>query len=297
MKRFFGYVEIKTKITSLFVFLMTIGYLLYHKATINWRLTMIFFASMLLFDLTTTAINNFIDTRDNGQTLHYRRSTALVLIFVLFFISAFLGIYLALLTDIVVLLAGGLCFLCGVFYTYGPVPISRQPLGEVLSGVFYGLLIPFLLLYINLPRGSLLILSISFQTISLQIKVIPILSLLLLAAPAFCTTAGIMLANNICDLEKDIAVRRHTLPYYLGGKALYLFAGLYYISYLSIAFLVLFRLISPICLLSLLTLPFVQKNINIFLKKQEKETTFVLAVKNYVLIMGSLSLFIFISFI
>lgn len=297
MKRFFGYIELRTKITSLFAFLMTVAFLLYHNDTINWRLTLIFFASMLLFDLTTTAINNYIDTRTNGQTLQYRRSTALILILILLGISASLGIYLAILTDVVVLLAGGMCFLCGVFYTYGPVPISRQPLGELLSGLFYGLLIPFILLYINLPRGALLILDYNLQTVTLQIKVVPILSLLLLSAPPFCTTANIMLANNICDVEKDLAVRRHTLPYYIGERALYLFAVLYYIAYLAIIIMILSRIISPLCLLILPTLLPVQKNINRFLKKQEKKTTFLLAVKNYVIIMGSLTLLIFLSII
>jgi 1,4-dihydroxy-2-naphthoate octaprenyltransferase len=130
---------------------MTIAFLLYQKQTIHWGLTLLFFAAMFLFDLTTTAINNYIDTKNNHQTLQFTRRTALIIIYVLFGISTALGLTLAYFTDIVILLVGGICFLCGVFYTYGPVPISRQPLGEVLSGVFYGLLIPFILLYINSP--------------------------------------------------------------------------------------------------------------------------------------------------
>ena len=295
MNRFFSYIEIKTKITSIFIFFMTVAFLLYHNYKINWKLTFIFFASMLLFDFTTTAINNYIDTRDNTQVLQYQRRTALVIIFVLLGVSAFLGIYLVTLTDIVVFLAGGLCFLCGVFYTYGPIPISRQPLGEIISGIFYGFLIPFLLFYINMPKGTLLTLNVNFQTINLQIKVAPMLTLVLFSVIPFCTTANIMLANNICDLEKDIAVKRYTLPYYLGEKALFLFAGIYYICYFTMIIMIFFRLLSPICLLFLLTIYFVQKNINAFFRKQEKETTFILAIKNYILINGSLSLLIYIS--
>ena len=52
--------------------------------------------------------------------------------------AAAFWVYLALITDAVVLLLGGLCFLCGVFYSFGPVSISRLPLGEVMSGLFYG---------------------------------------------------------------------------------------------------------------------------------------------------------------
>ncbi len=295
MRRFFKYIEIATKITSTFVFFMTVAFLLYRKETINWRLTLIFFASMLFFDFTTTAINNYIDTRDNQQTLQYERRTALIIIYILFFISTFLGLYLVYLTDVVVLFLGGICFFCGVFYTYGPLPISRQPLGEFLSGLFYGFLIPFILFYINMSKGTLLNLHLSLEEITVQIKVIPMLTLLLISIIPFCITANIMLANNICDLEKDIAVKRHTLPYYIGDKALYLFAGLYYLSYFTLIVMTVLRLLSPLCLLSLITIVLVQKNIKTFFKKQDKATTFILSVKNYMIIMGSVTLLIFLS--
>ena len=271
IKRFLGYVEIMTKITSTFAFLITIAYLIYQKHTVNWGLTLLFFAAMFMFDLTTTAINNYIDTKNNHQTLQFNRRTALAIIYVLFAISAGLGIWLACLTDFVILLVGGLCFLCGVFYTYGPVPISRMPLGEVLSGFFYGVLIPFILVYINSPAGTYLSLNVNLSTISLDLQIRPIITLLLLSVAPFCTTANIMLANNICDLEKDIAVKRHTLPYYIGEKALYLFAGLYYLTYAAIIIMVLFRVLHPVCLLSLITILPVQKNINIFLKNRKKQ--------------------------
>jgi len=295
IKKFLNYVEIRTKITSTFAFLLTIALLLYKKQTINWKLTLLFFAAMFLFDLTTTAINNYIDSKNDLQALQYKRKTALIIIYVLFLLSAAFGLYLAYLTDIIILLVGGICFLCGVFYTYGPVPISRQPLGEFLSGLFYGLLIPFIILYINMPRGTFLSLNFNFEIISLELKIVPMISLLLFSIIPFCTTANIMLANNICDLEKDIAVKRHTLPYYIGDRALYLFAGLYYLPYLALIIMVAFKILSPICLLSLITIIIVQKNISAFFKKQDKATTFVLAIKNYMIIMGSNTLMIFIS--
>jgi len=295
IKRFLSYVEIMTKITSTFAFLMTIAFLVYKKQTINWELTLLFFAGMFLFDLTTTAINNYIDTKNNHQTLQFKRKTALVIICVMFAISAALGLYLAYLTDLVILMVGGICFLCGVFYTYGPVPISRQPLGEVFSGFFYGLLIPFILLYINMPAGTYLTLNVNFTTLSLDLQIVQIFVLLLFSVIPFSTTANIMLANNICDLEKDIAVKRHTLPYYIGKKALYLHAALYYLTYAATILMVVFGILSPICLLVLITLIPVQKNINTFFRKQEKETTFLCAIKNYIIIMGANTLLIFIS--
>src|SRR5690606_9027985 len=176
--------------------MLTIAYLLYRDQPIDWLRTLVFFFSMFLFDLTTTAINNYIDTKTNDQVLQFERRTAFAIICVLFALSTVLGLTLAYLTDAVVLLLGGLCFLTGVFYTYGPVPISRMPLGEVMSGLFYGLFIPFLLLYINMPEGTYLTLGLGWESINLELKVMPMISVLLLAVTPMCTTANIMLANN-----------------------------------------------------------------------------------------------------
>jgi 1,4-dihydroxy-2-naphthoate octaprenyltransferase len=296
IKGFLDYVEIRTKITSTFAFLLTIAFLYYLKQPIDWKLTGIFFIIMFLFDLTTTAINNYIDTKHNGKGLPFRRSTALAIIFALLGISVILGLYLTYLTDFIILMLGGLCFLCGIFYTFGPLPISRQPWGEVLSGVFYGFFIPFLLMDINMPEGSFFSLGFNLKTITLQLQVFPILTLILLAVIPTCTTANIMLANNICDLEQDILVKRYTLPYYLGKKmSLYLFAALYYCTYLAVIIMVIMKILAPIMLISLVSIIPVQKNINRFFEEQMKEVTFITSIKNYVIIMSTDILLVFIA--
>lgn len=287
LNRLLNYVEIKTKITSLFAFLMSLAFLFYKESLINWPLTLLFFVSMFLFDLTTTAINNYIDTKTNGLNLPFERKRAKWIIYLQLGASIGSGLALVAMTDVVVLMIGGLCFLTGVFYTYGPIPISRQPWGELLSGVFYGLWIPFLILYINLPEGSLLILHFDKTAIELSLPILPLVSLGLLAVVPTCTTANIMLANNICDVEKDIRVKRYTLPYYIGDKALTLFAALYYLAYGAILLQVLTGMLSWVCLLTLLTLPTVHKKIRMFMQHQEKATTFMVSIVNYVLLMGS----------
>lgn len=296
IKRFLSYVEIKTKITSVFAFLITTAYLFSVGQKIALGKTLLFFAAMFLFDLTTTAINNYVDTKTNDQILQFKRKIALLIIIILFLVSAALGLYLALLTDVIVLISGVLCFLCGVLYTYGPVPISRQPLGEIFSGLFYGVLIPFILLYINMPKGTYLTYYFSLKTVSMSFEIYPIITMLLLSVSPFCTTANIMLANNICDLQKDVAVKRYTLPYYIGTRrALYLFSLLYYLPFISVIIMVASKMLSPICLISLLAIIPVQKNINGFFKKQDKATTFIYSVKNYIIIMAANSFMIFLS--
>ncbi len=287
LNNFFQYTEIKTKITSTFTFALTLAFLLYWDQKMDWKRTLVFFLAMLLFDLTTTAINNYIDSKDNGQTLAFKRKTSLAVIFVLFALSTVLGLYLAYLSDLVILLAGAVCFACGVFYTYGPIPISRQPLGEVFSGFFYGFMIPFILVYLNTPKGTYLWYELSSKSVSVEIMFIPFLILILLSIIPFATTANIMLANNICDLEKDITVKRYTLPFYIGKAALPLFAGLYGITYLATIVMVVLGIFPVISLLVLITLIPVIRNIRIFFKKQIKEETFICSIKNFMWIMGA----------
>ena len=296
VKKILDYVEIKTKITSIFAFLMTIAFLFYSNQQIDWSVTLIFFGAMFLFDLATTAINNYIDTKTNDQKLHFKRGNALIILMTLLIASLMLALYLVYLTDIVVLLLGGLCFLCGIFYTYGPIPISRQPWGEVLSGIFYGFFIPFILLYINMPEGTYLVLTGNMQTISITLEVFPLLTAMMLSIIPVCSTANIMLANNICDLERDILVKRHTLPYYLGvRKALYLFAGIYYSCYLALMIMTALQILSPICLLFMITFVPVHRNIRLFFREQDKKTTFMVSIKNYLIMMGTITMLIFLS--
>lgn len=292
---FLNYIEIKTKITSVLTFFLTIGFLLYQGGTIQWDKTCIFFVGMLLFDLTTTAINNYIDSKDNDQVLAFGRRTSLYIIYALFLLSTIFGLLLVVKTDLVILAVGGICFLCGVFYTYGPLPISRMPLGELVSGFFYGLVIPFIILYINFPQNTFLEYSIGLDMVSLSLYLGPIVKLILFAVTPFAVTANIMLANNICDLEKDILVKRHTLPYYIGKKALPLFSGLYYITYLTTIIMVIFKIYSPVMLLSLLSIIPIQKNISVFMKKQDKATTFNISIMNFILIMCVNTLVLYLS--
>ncbi len=295
MERFFDFVELKTKITSVFPFFMTAAFLFVRRQPIHWIATSVFFFSMISFDLATTAINNYIDSRHNAQGLRYKRGTAKAIIFLLLAFSVLNGIYLVVLTDAVVLIGGLFCFGCGILYTYGPVPISRTPFGEILSGIFYGIMIPFLLLYINSPTGAYLSLSLGSGTIDLSVNIRGMIHLgLFCAIPAF-TTANIMLANNICDVQQDILVKRYTLPYYLGSSSLQLFAGLYYLCYVDVILMVLLRILSPVCLVFLLTWKAVRNNIKVFLQKQDKQHTFIVSIRNYIIINGAMTVLISIS--
>ena len=142
VKRTLSYVEIKTKITSVFPFLMGLAYLHSSGYGIDPLKTVVFFLGMFCFDLTATTVNNYYDTKKNHQTLQFARPTAMAILLILFAVSVFFGLFLVYLSDPVVLLLGVLCFFFGIIYSYGPVPISHGPYGEIVSGFFYGLIDP-----------------------------------------------------------------------------------------------------------------------------------------------------------
>ncbi len=284
LEKFLKYVEITTKITSVFAYLNTMLFILYQRQPVNVKLMVVFFIAMFIFDLTTTAINNYIDSKDYPEMLPIPRKAAFAAIIIMLSVSTILGLYLAYNTGIVVLLLGALCFALGIFYTFGPIPISRIPLGEAISGIAYGMFIPFLMLYINNP-GNYLDLGFSFEMITLNIHVMPFISFFLFSLVMTFTTANIMLANNTCDIEKDEAVGRLTLAHYIGRKwAVRLYALLYYGCYASVALMVICGILKPAALIFFLSLPLVIKNIHTFKKEQIKEKTFITSIKNFLII-------------
>ena len=287
LKKLFDYVEIRTKVTTTGSFLLTLAYLFYIRQPVDWKLTVIFFVSMMTMDLSTTAINNYIDTKKSGQDLGFSRKAGLWIIIVLLTVSAAAGLYLVYLTDLVVLILGACCFIFGILYTWGPVTISRLPLGEFFSGVLQGFVGPFILLYICMPKGTYVDYSMDMTSIDISLMIVPLLSMILLTIAPVCTIADIMLANNVCDLDSDVENGRYTLAYYLKGKALYLFAGLYYCAYIGNVLMVVFGIATPLLLLSLITIVPVQRNINRFFRVHEKDKTFFYSIVNYLLIIGA----------
>lgn len=283
--RFFNYVEIRTKVASLLPFLLGLVYAAYTWRAVRIGPTLLFFVSMLLFDMTTTALNNYQDSRKDATILPYQRGQAKWILLALLALATLTGLLLAWLTGPVVLAVGALCFMVGILYTFGPAPISRMPLGELFSGVFLGFFVPFLVVFINAPAGSLVEFAWAAPSLSLIFNLAGLPRLVLLATPAVCCIANVMLANNACDVDHDVKVDRFTLPYYLGRKkSLLLFAALYLVSYGAIVLLVVLAVLPPLVLLTLPTAILVIQNVRRFFAKQVKSETFAFSVHNLIII-------------
>lgn len=298
LKVFLKLVEIQTKIASLFPFLLGILFAQFYFGTINIGNTLLFFLAMLLFDLTTTAINNLMDYQ-KAKDVSYKENTNIIgqeriaektviqLIVTMLTFASLLGLWLVFRTNILLLFLGGACFIVGIFYTFGPLPISRMPLGEALSGVVMGFGIFFIAVYVNVAPTTLIDLSFHGTTFLLEGNVLTILKIFLVSLPTVFLIANIMLANNTCDLEQDISNHRFTLPFYIGkSNAVLLFNLLMYASYVMVVLAVIFHLLHPILLGVLITLIPIQKNLQQFNQRQVKEETFSVAIKNISLFCG-----------
>ncbi|WP_010632123.1 1,4-dihydroxy-2-naphthoate polyprenyltransferase [Sporolactobacillus vineae] len=306
---FLNLVEIRTKLASLFPFLIGCLFVSYRYHTFNLLNTLIFFASMLLFDMATTAINNYMDYRKATSDEYRRRENIIsrqnipegLVVFTiisLVAIATVLGISLVVRTDLVVLLAGMVCFAIGILYSFGPIPLSRMPLGELFSGVTMGLGILFLTVYANAYDEGIVNLIWQGRIVVLRADILHLVEIVLVSLPCVFTIANLMLANNICDLDDDIKNNRFTLVYYIGKKyALWLFDGLYAGSFAAILIAVLLRILPPVLLLAVLIILPVYKLVRQFNVMQVKSKTFVVAVKNLVLINAAIAFLLLVAVI
>lgn len=297
-KSFLKLVEIQTKVASFIPFLLGTVYAVYRFDSFNIKNFIIMFISLLSFDMATTAINNYFDYKKAKKldSFGYNEHNAIVrdnltessvktTICILITLAVVCGILLFLSTNIIILILGVISFLVGILYSFGPIPISRTPFGEVFSGLFMGFIITFIAVYIHIVDLNIVKLAYSNWILSINVNMKEILYIFLISVPAINSIANIMLANNICDREDDIVDKRYTLAVYVGTeRALIIFKALYYLVYIDIVVLVILKVFPVVSLVTLLTLIPIYKNIKIFYEKQTKKDTFILAVKNFVII-------------
>lgn len=298
IQNFLKLVEIQTKLASMIPFLTGTIFSIYRYDSfkgINFFLMLI---SLLTFDMTTTAVNNYMDYRNAkkkkgyGYEIHNsivknnltERSVKAV-IFTLLTIAVAAGIILVLNTSILVLLIGIPSFCIGILYTWGPVPINRTPFGEIFSGFLMGFVIIFVSVFIHLDINNFLKLSFDGLYYALRFDIFEIIAVFIVSMPCTLSISNIMLANNICDMEDDKENERHTLPQYIGREhSLRLFSTLYFISYASIILSVILKTVPLVSLLSVLTVFPLSVNLKLFYHKQTKKDTFSLSIKNFMLI-------------
>ena len=127
---------------------------------------------------------------------HPKKALAAGLVFLL--LAFVCGIYILYVCGWQPLIYGAAGAAVVVLYSFGKTPLSGLPVGELASGLVMGGLIPMACYYV--------------QTGVHDPKI------LLLALPMILSIGLIMMMNNTSDIERDLPVKRITLPGILGRR-------------------------------------------------------------------------------
>lgn len=290
---FLEFVEIRTKIASIFPMIIGFLWTAYHYQQFNWLNSFIFAIAVISFDMCTTAINNTIDfhkaidleykNQENvigKNNLSLKKMVYIVLALLLF--AFVFAISLVFLTDFLLLILGGLCFLLGIIYTFGPTPISRSPYGEVMSGVTMGFGIFFLAIYMTMYE-SILSSVHTVGNIMINFNWFETVKIFMMSIPLICFIANIMLANNTRDLETDVVNERKTLVYFIGKRnAVILYQILSIIPWLVWLLYIISGILPVWASLGLSVIPIQYKSVLRYKEKQTRET-FPESIKSFTL--------------
>ncbi|WP_077327682.1 1,4-dihydroxy-2-naphthoate polyprenyltransferase [Virgibacillus siamensis] len=198
------------------VFIGTMFATLEHTLHIGLFIAMLV-ASMLI-QAATNMFNEYYDFKrglDNDQSVGIggtivrdgvKPKTVLNLALIFFGISILLGIYICISSSWWIAVIGSVCMLFGYLYTGGPLPIAYTPLGEIFSGFLMGTVIICISYYIQAMEFSASVIWVSL--------------------PIAIFIGGIMMSNNIRDLDGDKENGRKTLAILLGRKKAIVFLAI-----------------------------------------------------------------------
>lgn len=185
----------------------------------------LFLAMLLASILIQSATNMFNEYYDFARGLDNEKSvgiggtivrdgisptTVKRMAFTFFAIAILLGIYICIESSWWIALIGLICMLFGYLYTGGPLPIAYTPFGELFSGFFMGTVIIGISYYI---QTSVITSSVIWLSIPIAIFI-----------------GGIMMSNNIRDLDGDKENGRKTVAILLGRKNAVRFLAIMFIT-------------------------------------------------------------------
>lgn len=155
---------------------------------------------------------------------------------VLFALSGALGIWLIAVRGWLILLIGALSVLAGYAYTGGPLPLGYVRLGDLVVFIFMGIVIVVGAYFVQTG-------TVSADAVWASL-------------PVAALVDGILVVNNLRDLDNDRARGKRTLTTFIGVKGTRLhYLALLVFTYLSVAVGVIARGLPPAALLVVLTIP------------------------------------------
>jgi 1,4-dihydroxy-2-naphthoate polyprenyltransferase len=229
---------------------------------IQFSLFLAMLVASLFIQAATNMFNEYYDYKRGLDTEHsvgiggaivrngVKPSTVMNIAFSFYGIALLLGFYIVANSTWWLAVIGILCMAAGYFYTGGPMPIAYTPLGEIVAGLFMGLIISLISFYIQTE-------TITAESI-------------LVSVPVSILVGLILLANNIRDLDGDKENGRKTVAILLGKKgAIVLLGSMFFITYAWVAGLVLVGDMSPWIFVSYLSIPKAVKATKGFIGKSQ----------------------------
>jgi 1,4-dihydroxy-2-naphthoate polyprenyltransferase len=202
----------------------------------------------LFIQIGTNLSNDYSDARRGADTedrLGPVRVTAgglvpprqvLVATYVTFGIAVLAGVYLIVVAGWQLLLVGAASILAGVLYTGGPKPYGYEGLGEVFVFLFFGIVAVAGSYFVQVKH-------LSWEAFAL-------------AVPVGLLAAGILVVNNVRDIDTDRRAGKRTLAVRLGReRTRTMFASIVYLAFVLAAVTWVFGPLRPWVLLCWLSLP------------------------------------------
>lgn len=209
LKQFLGIVNIRVQIVTLSPLLLGTLLAWSHGHPLAPLECIVLALSAFSIGMGTTALNSYLDFYHGVDSSLFVREPSKILVreklapgvslltaLALFAVGTISGLMLSFIVGWQLILAGALSLAVAVFYSGGPLPISRTPFGELFVGTTQG--------------SALFCLSYYVQT-----RAIP-LDIIISSVPSGFFVALILTVNNTCDLVGDQHAGRRTLSILLG---------------------------------------------------------------------------------
>lgn len=280
LKQFLDLVEIRVVIPSVAPLMFGLAYSQWQYARLNWLNAILLIVATVSVHLAVNTfnryedakrqkVNTFLRDQAKGEVVSHKQVLHVAEILAIIAVTA--GVIVAWRTDYVTWIIGIVSFLIGYLYSAGPKPITNTPFGEVVSGITMGYFIFVVQVYVNT-------------------RMVPVPSVLfqwfIVSLPLTIFIAEIMFANNIADHQEDEENKRHTLVHYIGvtaAKKLYIFWAVAAFIEIMIVTVVGWLPVTSYAMIVLLAI--VMQNTKAFVNRPIKQETFVLSIKNLVIVM------------
>lgn len=293
--------ELKNKIIIVIPYLLGTTLAICKYKRFNFRNAALYLGLIIFFNASTTLLRHYNDFKTLKELknkkmrkqeiikmIEYNKinmKNLKLIIIIMLVISGITSVILALKTDRFVFLLEVLCFILGIMYSFGTMPISRTPFGEIVVGITKGLIIPLIAVYIHIYDQNLIKIGIDGDLFIFKANFIFLIESITIFLPCAGTIFNIMLASNMCTIREDIKNKRYTLPISIGKRKSYkLYKFIYYMSFVSIPLGIIFKILSPLSLISIIIVSHIKNNIKKFRGVRNKKDAFALSMKNFLLI-------------